>query len=354
MAALPGNIYWKIRDKKGSFIFAGCNENVAKLTGLGCCSEIEGKTDFDFFSEEIAKKLRIADEKVYSTGHELTLEEAGINIEGNPAIYLTIKKPLYNKAGKIIGIIGVSQDITILKNQEKALAEALEKSEAANNAKTVFVSSVSHDMRTPLTGILGALELIKIEANQTPKLEQLYLGAKKCGETLLNMINRVMDFAQREYTGLTVHKEKVNLKQLAIDCLNMYEVTAKKKGIKLTLDYKAPEFFDTDFYRLQEILLNLIGNAVKFTEQGGVDVKIEGTHKALKIIVQDTGVGIPADMHEAVFERFTRVHRSDRSKYPGYGLGLAKVKTSVDALDGEIILTSEPGKGSVFELYIGV
>jgi two-component system aerobic respiration control sensor histidine kinase ArcB len=339
---LPGNLYWK--NTKG--IYLGCNNNFCNLLGK-TEKEVIGKRDNDFFDSEVCERLRAIDESVITKLEPFEGDEVYKNIT-----YLSQKIPLVHK-NKCLGLLGISFDITERKEQEQALAIALEKAEAANNAKTVFTSSVSHDMRTPLTGILGALELIQLNTPSTPKLEQLFAGAKKCGETLLNMINRVMDFAQREYVGITVHKEPVNLHQLAIDCIDMYAPTAEKKGIKLDLDYRAPHVVNTDFHRAQEILLNLVGNAVKFTDFGEVKLKVEGTEKALKIAVQDTGIGIEHDMHEAVFERYTRGVRSDRSKYPGHGLGLAKVKGSVEALEGEILLQSEPGKGSLFEVYIG-
>ncbi len=342
----PGNVFFK--DLKGKYKIV--NLNYANYLNRSI-KDILGKTDFDLFDNQTALQLQSADKRVIEQGCELEIEETDWRTK---KIYLSKKTPLFNKRKKSIGIYGVSFDITERKEQEQALAIALEKAEAANEAKSIFTSSVSHDMRTPLTGLLGALEIIKLNTPTSPKLEQLFAGASKCGETLLNMINRVIDFAQREYIGITVHKEPVNLRQLATDCIEMYAPTAENKGIKLDLEYRAPDIVNTDFHRAQEILLNLIGNSVKFTEKGSVNIKIEGDERALKITVQDTGIGIAPDMDEAVFEKFTRGVRSDRSKYPGNGLGLAKVKGSVEALEGEILLTSELGKGSLFEVFIGI
>jgi PAS domain S-box-containing protein len=341
----PGNIFFK--DLKG--IYKIVNLNYAKYLNKSV-EEVIGKTDFDLFDSQTAEELQRGDKAALDKGSELEIEETD---RRTGKIYLSKKTPLYNFRNKPIGIYGVSFDITERKAQEKALAEALEKAEAANKAKTAFLSNISHDMRTPLAGILGALDLIKMQSSPTSKLEKLYEGAKKSGQILLTMINRVLDAAEREHTGLVINKEIINLKELTTDCKEMYELTAQKKGIKFNLNYQAKDHFFTDYFCAEEILLNLIGNAIKFTEEGEVNVRVEDTDKGIKIIVQDTGIGISKEMHDAIFEKFNRVERSDRSKYPGHGLGLAKVKTSVEALGGQILLRSAPGKGATFEVCIG-
>jgi PAS domain S-box-containing protein len=346
---MPGNVYWK--DTKG--VFLGCNLNVAKIAGFSSPADLIGKTELDLFPEEITKKSRIVDEYVLNTKQEKVLEEPGLDLKGNAAIYLTIKKPLYSKDGKkVIGILGISQDITERKRQEEELAKAKERAEAANNAKTVFISSISHDMRTPLSGILGALELIKLQVQSTPKLEKLFASAKKCGDTLIQMMDRVIDFAKREHQGIAVNKQLINFKQLVLDVMDMHRIEAHKKSLTLNLDYNAPDWVVTDYHCAQDILLNLIGNAVKYTDTGEVSVIITGSDKDLTIKVSDTGIGIPADRHKDIFDKFTRVERIDRSKYPGDGLGLSKVKSSVDALEGKILVYSKLGQGSTFEIQL--
>lgn len=351
---LPGNVYWKVRDKAGAFIFAGCNENVAKVTGLDNSAEIVGKTDFDLFEPDMAQKLRIADEQVYRTGQELTLEEFGINPEGEPAIYLTTKKPLFSKAGEIIGVIGLSQDITQRKRYELELAEAKQKAEEANQAKTVVLSSISHDMLTPLTTLDGATSLIEVRAESTPEIRLCIEMMYKAIKMQRDMIHRVLDNARIQTGGIIIQKEDICLQTIIKDALDQveFEKLLSNKPIAINHQYEANEYFYTDKDCMTHIFLNLIGNAAKFTEQGEINIIVKGDEERLKIIVQDTGIGIPEEARDRIFDPFERVLRSDRSKHKGYGFGLHAVKKYVEALGGEILLSSTVGEGSTFEVNI--
>lgn len=348
---LPGNVYWK--DIKGRY--KGCNDNFPKSINLESSRDVIGKTDYELLDQKTADSVTEIDKRVMETGEEYTAEEIHANAKtGRIVIYLSKKTPLRNKRGNIIGLVGSSFDITQRKKQEFQLAEAKQKAEDANQAKTVVLSSISHDMLTPLTTIDAATSLIDMRAESTPEIRTCFEAMYKSIEMLRTMINRVIESARIQTGGLNIQKEDICLPTIIKDAIDQveFEKLLTNKPITINHYYEANEYFYTDKECIIHILLNLIGNAAKFTDEGEINIIVKGDEERLKIIVQDTGIGIPEDFRERIFEPFERVLRSDRSKYKGYGLGLPTVKKYVEALGGEILLSSIVGEGSTFEVNI--
>ncbi|MCV3270112.1 response regulator [Roseobacter sinensis] len=252
-------------------------------------------------------------------------------------------------------IISLGLNITATVKYEKKLKAARESAEAANRAKSAFLANMSHEIRTPMNGVVGMAEVLI----DTPLSEEqrLYVDTiKNSGEALLVIINDVLDYSKIEAERLQLHPEPFDLEQCILEIMMLLQSSAHDKGLGLTLDYDLflPSTFVGDPGRMRQILTNLMGNAVKFTSEGHVLVKVRGTRNeetgdvTLAITVEDTGIGIAADMIEHVFGEFNQVENERNRQFDGTGLGLAISKHLVAMMDGRIWLTSEEGVGSCF------
>lgn len=353
IALLPGHVYWMDRNN----IFLGCNDQQAKSAGLSSRKEIVGKTNFDMLWRNQAEALNKLNNEVMQTGEPHTAEEYAVMADG-PRIYLSQKVPLRNKEGEIIGILGISFNITDRKNLEEALRVAKEKAEESNKLKTQFIQNMEHDIRTPFNGIYGLANILYqhneglSEEEKHEMLGDIVASAK----LLLSYCNNILNFGKMELGELPLIAKKFELKKLAEEVISMEKPAAKAKNLQLILDCPniVPNILIGDEYRLQQVLINLIGNAIKFTQEGEVRLIIEIADQKdkmifLKLIVQDTGIGIPQDKQLLVYEKFTRLDPSNRGIYKGLGLGLSIVRQYVIGdMGGEIDLKSEIGKGTTF------
>ena len=263
--------------------------------------------------------------------------------------------------GEVCEIIASCVEITALKEAERALIAAKERAEAADHAKSEFLAVMSHEMRTPLNAVLGFSDLLltttSLDAQQITWLSSICTSS----EALLTLINDILDFSKIEAGRFTLHPEPVLLLPLLNEVADIFAPRAAEKGLVFNLETHPglPETITIDRLRLRQILLNLIGNAVKFTTQGSVTVSVSAAPDAtnpdqgvLAFSVADTGIGIPSDRRDRLFKPFSQVDSSTTRNYGGTGLGLAISDRIVRMLGGEIILESTPGKGSVFSFTI--
>lgn len=353
IALLPGNVYWK--DTQGRYL--GCNNNVAKILKLNSPEEIVGKSDADLMDKEFAGKTNQVDLKVVKNKNSISAEEPGFDEHNNPAIYLTQKSPLLDHEGKVKGILGVSLDITDRKRAEENLKIAKQKAEAANRAKSRFLATISHELRTPLTSILGFASLMEELKVENAKEKEYIQNIAYSGSYLLSLINNLLDYNRLETGNFQLLNLPLDLKKLIADIINMLSGAAKLKNLPLELDYpeNIPHQIIADRRGIQQILINLIGNAIKFTEKGRIVVRVtcsKDTDKfaELHIAVKDTGVGIPKHEQTSVFKRFYQLGNvyTRNTSLNGTGLGLAIVKKLVKLMDGKITVTSKPDEGSTF------
>lgn len=354
IAVMPGNVYWM--NKKG--IYLGCNDNEAKAVGLQTRQEIIGKRNADILGFVIPEFLDEVNKKVMESGNLVIAEEPAVLNDGTQATFLSSKVPLRNQHGEITGMIGISIDITERKEAESALKAAKEAAEAANEAKTEFLSNMRHDLRTPFTGILGLAGLMAEQETDPEKKENLSYIAESA-QALLNHVNEILEFVQVESGQLPILEKQFDLYALLNHTLNMLLPSAKDKRLNLTLNVSkdVPQFLLGDAVRTQRILINLISNAIKFTEKGYVKVEVQKVDKletkiVLNFVVENTGPGIPEDKRDIIFERFNRLTSSYSGIYPGKGLGLKIVRQFLEEIGGQIYLTSELGKGTVFKVLI--
>jgi len=355
---MPGHLYWK--DQHG--VYKGCNDRQAKSLGMKDASEVIGKTDFELpWPKCSAKQFWENDQALMQNKHAIAVEELAI-VDGKQTPVLSHKTPLINQeTGEIEGTLGISIDISKQKQAESQLLREKKKVEQSDQLKTAFIENMEHDIRTPISGIFGLVDILleKEEDGQKKEMLSLLRGASK---ELLDYCNSLLDFTKVEIAARPVIEKPIDLRKLLAGIFALEIPLAKQKHISLNyhIDKSLPAIILSDDFRLKRILLNLIGNALKFTQIGSVNVDIQPTHKisqqqfVLSISIQDTGIGIPDDKQNLIYQKYVKVTPSNKGLYKGTGLGLSIVKQFVGELEGEIQLESELGKGTIFTILLPV
>lgn len=351
MENVPDSIYFKDRESR----FIRISQGLATKFGLEDSSEAIGKDDHDFFTRSHADEA-LADERRVMDGSLRILhkEERETWADGRVTWCSTTKLPLRNPAGEVIGTFGISTDITERKLAEEALQSAKEAAEAANRAKSDFLANMSHEIRTPMNAVIGMTELLldtPLEDSQREYVRMVH----ESGESLLSVINDILDFSKIEAGKLDLDPVDFNLPESLGDTMKSLALRAHRKHLELAfhLSPDVPMNLRGDAARLRQIVVNLVGNAIKFTEQGEVvaDVRClreddEGVE--LEFTVRDTGIGIHKDKLAAIFGAFDQVDSSITRRYGGTGLGLTISQRLVELMGGRIWVESTPGVGSRF------
>ncbi len=385
---LPGNIWWKDKNLK----YLGCNDRVIEVLDLASRKEFIGKDDHQLWNKEIADKLLEADLYVLKTGETINLEETIVQGDGSSAIMLTNKSPLYDDDRNIIGIVGTSTDITYRKELEKNLRDQREKALAASKSKSEFIANMSHDLRTPITGMLGMVQDMLNTADHarsslqteqqskatptsspySPLLTNIIEMVRRNGaflmaatDELLQLCNEILEVVSLESGVTTESPESFNLRELVEHNIELLLPVAQHKKLNLLheINQSIPEYLYGLRIYLDRILLNLLSNALKFTESGFVKIKVQlskadtidhqaGNKVILQILVEDSGVGIPSDKFDTIFEHFSRLTPAYEGLYKGAGLGLYTVKRYLEAMGGKIDVKSEVGKGTCFTVTV--
>jgi len=262
-----------------------------------------------------------------------------------------------NEKGEALRMNGVHIDINETKKLQTELQEAVAKARTANRTKSEFLASISHEIRTPMNAIIGFSELADHEVSD-PMIKDFLQSIKSSGQTLLNLINDVLDLSKIEAGKMDVFLEPVNLTNVLLEIKSMFRLKAKEKSINLELGIlkKLPALIEFDELKIRQILINLVNNAIKFTDKGFVKISadyinIDKNHISLTLKIQDSGIGIPEYLQDSIFESFRQQDGQDTKKYEGSGLGLAITKNLIKLLEGKITLISEIQKGSTFTVY---
>ncbi|HWL07173.1 MAG TPA: response regulator, partial [Planctomicrobium sp.] len=368
---LPDYVF--IKDAEARFVTV----NRAHYELYGCDSEAEviGKTDFDFSDKEHAERYYNDDLDVIRNGTVLTgHEEVAVSKDGQQHWLLTTKVPLRAPDGRVVGLVGIARDITQRKRVERELTNAKEAAEVANRAKSEFLANMSHEIRTPMNAIIGMTELVldtPLQLQQKDYLETVLSSA----ESLMGIINDILDFSKIESGRLEIESYPVDLREWLGDSIKPLAVRAHAKKLELAYHIApdVPQFVRTDGLRLRQIIVNLLGNAIKFTRYGEVvlDVQLEPLKTTdaassntngqtangqalidIHLRVSDTGIGISPEDQSRVFEAFEQEDMSTTRTYGGTGLGLAISARLVQLMGGRIWVESVQGEGSTFHVVI--
>ena len=361
---LPDAVY--VKDKF-------CRKSIANLAdiknmGKQSESEVLGKSDYELFPKEMAEQFFEDDQFVIKTGKAIVnREEFVLDSEGNKRWLVTSKLPLRDAENNIIGLVGIGHDITQRKDAEEKIKKAYEELEKVNNdlinankVKGQFLANMSHEIRTPLNAVIGMAGLLRdteLSNDQREFADTIYSS----GDILLSLINDILDYSKIEAKKLEIEKHPFDVRLCIEEALDLVASKAVEKNLELV--YSIGDVLSTnvigDITRMRQILLNLLGNAIKFTEKGEIEVSVTGQLRdrneyQLHFSIRDTGLGIPPERQNKIFQSFTQVDASTTRKFGGTGLGLAISKQLCELMGGTIWIESSgvPGEGATFHFTI--
>ncbi|MBZ5542911.1 MAG: PAS domain S-box protein [Acidobacteriia bacterium] len=342
---------WEV-DANG--VYAYSSPKVEELLGYEP-EEVIGKVPYDFMPADEAKRVRAEFGAIAAAQRAFhRFENTNLHKDGRQVVLETSGMPIFDADGNLRGYRGIDRDITERKRAEEALQKAKEAAEAASRAKSEFLAIMSHEIRTPMNGIIGMTELA-LDTDLTPEQRE-YLGmVRDSADTLLTLINDILDFSRIEAGKLDLEITEFDLPDTLNSTLKALAVRAHQKGLELAcrIPPEVPSLLLGDPGRLRQILLNLVGNAIKFTERGEVVVSVEADALSedsveVRFAVADTGIGIPKEKQQLIFEAFAQADSSMTRRYGGTGLGLAISARLVEMMGGKIWVESQPGEGSTF------
>jgi PAS domain S-box-containing protein len=344
-------------DIKGRFTYA--NPIAMRLMGFKSEADVIGKHFLEFAAPYLRHDLKRFYDRQFVSGEKNTYYEfAAISTDGRE-IWLGQNVQIIEDSTGFIGFQAVARDITELKRTQDELAKARDKALEASRLKSQLLAKVSHELRTPLGGILGYAELLHINAFGRLSEKQKNASAQIIDSThyLTKLVNELLDEAQIESKTLRLFRERLSPVELLQRVETGMSVLTRKKNLEFTtrIDPRLPRMLYGDEQRLEQILVNLVGNAIKFTEKGTIGIylyRCDDEYWALE--VADTGTGIPEDAREYIFEPFRQVDNSNTTHSRGTGLGLSITKQLVELMKGKITLVSEVGKGSTFTVVLPI
>ena len=355
---LPDSIYFKDLESK----FIRISTAMAKKFGFQSSDDVLGKTDADIFTAEHAEAALSDEMQIIETGEPLVDRiEKETWRDRNDSWCISTKMPFHDSEGRTIGTFGISRDITELVQSQKELKEARERADKANRAKSEFLANMSHEIRTPMNAITGMSELLAQTALSDEQRDYVDL-VRESADSLLRLLNDILDFSRIEARKLTIESAPFNIRDLVEKTARTLAIRAGEKQLELTCRVApdVPERLVGDSHRLRQVLINLVGNSIKFTEEGEVRIDVmldpsapsDASQPPVLFRVSDTGMGIPREKQAAVLQAFTQADTSTTRRYGGSGLGLAICRELVKLMQGNLWLESEPGKGTTFAFAI--
>lgn len=339
---------WEV-DKNGKYIYSSQKVNELLVASE---DEIIGKTPFDFMPLEEAKRVSaIFSEIVAKKEPIVDMENWNIGKNGDLICLLTNGRPIFDEKGEVIGYRGIDKNITERKLSEQELVKAKEKAEESDRLKSAFLANMSHEIRTPMNGILGFAGLLKNSDLSGEQQREYIQIIEKSGVRMLNIINDIVSISKIESGIVDIHLTDTNINNQIQFVYDSLKLDAHSKDLKLSFVCELADkesIIKTDSEKLYGILTNLVKNAIKYTVSGEIEYgyKIKGDF--IEFYIKDTGIGIPKERQDVIFERFIQADIVDKMARQGAGLGLAISKAYVEMLGGNIWVESKEGVGSVF------
>ena len=351
MDSLPDLIY--VKDADGRYITV--NSSLLKVWGNPPLESIVGRTVSDVVNGDLAEIYLRDDQDVLCHNRIIVdSEEQVVTAQGERRVYSTTKVPLFDAAGKVSGLVGIDRDITRRKRSEEDLRQARQAADAANRAKSDFLANMSHEIRTPLNAVIGITDLLL--DGDLGQVHRDYLEIiRDSGESLMVVINDILDFSKIEAGRLELESKSFHLPDVIRNATKAFVLRAQEKELRLACDISplVPAWVRGDPVRLRQVLTNLIGNAIKFTDRGEIVVGVKAITETacgteLLFQVRDTGIGIPSAKQEHIFKAFVQADASTTRRFGGTGLGLAICTRLVRAMGGQLQVRSRVGEGSEF------
>jgi PAS domain S-box-containing protein len=343
-----------IKDPEGRYIMI--NRRFQEIIGVKA-EDLIGKTDQSIAQQDAAEHYKQLDDEVMRTGRSLEIETV-VPSAGTDVHLLSLKFPLLDSNGQRIGIGGVATDITERVMQQQQLIAAIGEAQNAKGMQELFLANMSHEIRTPMNGIQGMTDLL-LGTPLTPQQREFAGVIKRSVNNLLVIVNDVLDFSKIKAGKLAIEKIEFRPKDVLDNITAMFAHRMKKKELswQVEIDPEIPEVLRGDPYRLNQVLINLVGNALKFTEEGQirVDVRLQehGPRQVfLSFAVSDTGIGIAEDSLPHIFDHFSQAGLDISRRYGGTGLGLAICHQLLKLQSGDITVTSREGKGTTFNFQL--
>lgn len=332
---LPDLFYFKDRDS----IFRGGNKAWYNFHGFSSLADAIGKSDASsrLLSDETKREIFAQEQEMMRTGIPIHNREHHIDAQGIETYSDTKKVPLYNANQETIGLVGLTRDISAQVKTEQALEKAKLEAEQAAKAKSSFLAVMSHEIRTPMNGVIGCASLLG-STTLDPEQEQLVRTIQSSGESLLVLINDILDYSKIEAGKINLESSPFQLRLLIEDCIELFSKPAADKQLEINyyIEADVPLTLNGDATRIRQIINNLVGNAIKFTNQGEVFIDVSLTtldtnnHRCgLLISIKDTGIGISEENQSNLFHAFTQADSSITRKFGGTGLGLVFAKKSL-------------------------
>ncbi|MDC1067580.1 PAS domain S-box protein [Candidatus Kapabacteria bacterium] len=355
--ALMQSLYDSIPDlifaKNTSGNYVQANTAFKKFIGMEN-NDVIGKTDYDLFPKDTADFFRENDKKMLDQGFKRNNEEWVDYPDGSKVLLDTLKTPFFDLNGTLLGLLGISRDITERNKAQEKLEKAIQAADAANSAKSQFLANMSHEIRTPMNAIIGLTHLA-LKTDLDKKQHDYLSKVEKSAKSLLGIINDILDFSKIEAGKLSVEHIEFDIEQVIDTVSNLITFKAQQKGLELVfgIDHEIPVNLVGDPLRLGQIITNLCSNSVKFTDNGEIFVYVKRVMDSSKEIklefsVKDTGIGMTQDQVNKLFQSFTQADSSTTRKYGGTGLGLTISKSLVEMMNGDIWIESEPDVGTTF------
>ncbi|HTB20771.1 MAG TPA: response regulator [Bryobacteraceae bacterium] len=342
-------------DENGVGIYS--NDRLKEIHGLDM-DEINADPSMKVHPDDVEKV--VANRRANMARGERFSEQFRYLKPNGEVVWVTLEGgPIRGSDGRLQGYVGVMEDITVLREAHEQMREAKEAADAASRAKSEFLANMSHEIRTPMNGIIGMTELA-LDTELEPSQREYLNAVKYSADSLLTVINDILDFSKIEVGKLSLDPIEFNLRDHLGQAMKILAARAHEKGLELAcfVPPELPDFVVGDPVRLRQVILNLIGNAIKFTEKGEVVLRVEQESNqtggmSLHFAISDTGIGIPADKQQLIFEPFAQADTSTTRRYGGTGLGLSICSRLIGMMNGRIWLESEVGRGSTFHFTAG-